>query len=261
MPMAGDPPARLIALHGFLGRASDWDDLADHFPGAALDSLDLWSIIEDARADDGDAVTAALDRRLAGALRRDDSRPAFLLAYSFGARLALSSDLLAGPAAPVRGCCFVSCHPGLPDDDLVGRAARRDSDEAWARRLEGVREDADAFWRAWDAQPVFAGSRAPARGAGLPASRATLARALRVCTLARQPDFRPRLRGWPMPLLWVTGARDPKFSALARDLQASGVRATFVNCEEAGHRVPWDNPPVFARAVRAWIGRVLETER
>jgi pimeloyl-ACP methyl ester carboxylesterase len=58
----------------------------------------------------------------------------------------------------------------------------------------------------------------------------------------------------------VTGACDTKFSAIARELSAAGIPATFVTCEEAGHRVPWDNPSAFARAVRAWIARVMETQ-
>jgi pimeloyl-ACP methyl ester carboxylesterase len=62
-----------------------------------------------------------------------------------------------------------------------------------------------------------------------------------------------------VPLAWVTGARDPKFGALARDLQASGVVATFVDCEEAGHRVPWDNPAAFTRTLSEWIESVLES--
>jgi pimeloyl-ACP methyl ester carboxylesterase len=55
----------------------------------------------------------------------------------------------------------------------------------------------------------------------------------------------------------VTGERDVKFRAIARDLEASGVPATFVACHRAGHRVPWDQPAAFARTLGEWIDRVV----
>jgi 2-succinyl-6-hydroxy-2,4-cyclohexadiene-1-carboxylate synthase len=250
---------RLIALHGFLGRASDWDALAGWFPDALVTPVDIWSIVATAASGDREAIASALDRELADVLRQAAGEPSFLLAYSFGARLALSSGWLSGADSPVRGCCLVSCHPGLPDDDLAAREARRRADETWARRIE--HEPESALWHAWDAQPAFAGSAIPTHRSGLPASRETLARALRACSLASQPDFRSRLCGWPVPLLWVTGARDRRFTALARDLRTFVGRGEFVECEEAGHRVPWDNPSAFARAVRGWTTRVLEAGR
>jgi 2-succinyl-6-hydroxy-2,4-cyclohexadiene-1-carboxylate synthase len=82
-----------------------------------------------------------------------------------------------------------------------------------------------------------------------------LARALTACSLAGQPDLRERLREWPASALWMTGARDAKFVAIARELERAGTPATFVTCAEAGHRVPWDNPPAFAAALQEWIAR------
>jgi 2-succinyl-6-hydroxy-2,4-cyclohexadiene-1-carboxylate synthase len=248
---------RLVALHGFLGRPSDWDGPARWFPATTVSAIDLWRVLDQPAVTDWVSASRALAAALADALAGGDRRPAFLVAYSFGARLALSASWPAAAAVPVRGCCFVSCHPGLAADDREARLARRASDEAWAERILAWPED--EIWRAWDAQPVFGEAEGRAPRAGLPAPREVLARAMRLFSLAGQPDFRPRLRRWPTPVLWVTGARDAKFSALARDVSAAGVPAAFVACEDAGHRVPWDNPSAFARAVGGWIGRVMET--
>ena len=250
---------RLVALHGFLGRPSDWDGLAEYFPTSSVTALDLWALLEEEGVADWASMSRALDRALAVALPADDPRPAFLVAYSFGARLALASAWAASSATLLRGTCLVSCNPGLSEANRAAREARRESDDAWAQRILTWPE-AD-IWRAWDAQPVFAGGpAAPSRGR-LPASRETLARALTRFSLAGQPDFRSRLRAWGGPMLWVTGARDAKFSAIAADLSAGGVPAMFVTCDGAGHRVPWDDPPAFARAVRAWTTGVMETSR
>jgi 2-succinyl-6-hydroxy-2,4-cyclohexadiene-1-carboxylate synthase len=252
-------PCRIVALHGFLGRPSDWDGLGAWFPEASVVALDLWTVIDRPGVEDWASLPGALDGALREMLAGDDAPPAFLVAYSFGARLALSSALLASTESPFRGCCFVSCHPGLPDRDAPARDLRRAADDAWAERILALPED--ELWRAWDAQPVFVGAVPPPRRDGLPASRDLLARALRRFTLAGQPDCRSRLRSWRGPLLWLTGARDDKFSAIAGELSAAGVSATFVNCDNAGHRVPWDNPSAFSRAVRTWIARVMETDR
>jgi 2-succinyl-6-hydroxy-2,4-cyclohexadiene-1-carboxylate synthase len=250
---------RIVALHGFLGGPSDWDGLAKWFPDASVAALDLWAVIGRPDVDGWASASRALDLALRDILPGDDVRPAFLIAYSFGARLALSSALLGSAASPYRGCCFVSCNPGLADEDAVGREHRRAADDDWAQRIL-ERPEAEV-WSAWNAQPVFGGSVPAPHQGGLPASRQALARALRLFSLAGQPDSRPRLRAWLGPVLWLTGARDHKFSAIARDMSAAGIPAAFVNCDAAGHRVPWDNPSAFSHAVRTWIARVMETDR
>jgi 2-succinyl-6-hydroxy-2,4-cyclohexadiene-1-carboxylate synthase len=248
---------RLVAVHGFLGRRSDWDGLAESFPEASVSALDLWTLLGQPGVNDWASMSRALDSAVTGILRDDDARPAFLIAYSFGARLALSITRLASPESPLRGSCFVSCNPGLPDGDRAAREARRATDDGWAQRILARPED--EIWREWDAQPVFSGARRPLSRDGLPTSRDGLARALTLFSLAGQPDYRGRLRAWHGPVLWLTGARDTKFSSIARELSAAGIPAAFVTCEDAGHRVPWDNPSAFSHAVRTWIARVMET--
>ncbi len=250
---------RLIALHGFLGRASDWDVLRGWLPRASVEAIDLWPLLSARGVTGWPSMARALDEALARAAGDAASVPVFVVGYSFGARLLLSSAWVTAPGSPVRGCCLVSCNPGLSEGDAAARTARQAADEAWARRILEWPED--ELWRAWDAQPVFAGSVRLERAAGLPAPRETLAAALGTFSLAGQPDGRPRLRAWPSPLLWVTGARDGKFSALARELAEAGVPARFVACDEAGHRVPWDTPGAFAGALGAWMTRVMETGR
>ena len=160
---------RLVAIHGFLGRATDWNVLGPLFPDAEMSAVDLWSLLASPDAADWTSVGRALDRALVEAAGRYATDPVFVIGYSFGARLALSSGLLAAPGSPVRGCCLVSCNPGFPEEDKKARATRQASDETWARRILDWPEP--EIWRAWDAQPVFEGSRPPAPRQGLPVSR------------------------------------------------------------------------------------------
>lgn len=248
---------RLVALHGFLGAPTDWDLLVPHFPDADLRALDLWRVIDGVASPDWTNVPAALAAAILAVADLVDPLPAFVLAYSFGARLALAAATRpAHPGAAVRGYCLVSCNPGLAADDLSAREARRAADDLWARRLLDAPEP--DVWAAWDAQPVFAGGLPRVRGA-LPAPRSALARALRACSVARQPDFRAVLATDHPPMLWVSGARDTRFSALADEVAATARGVEFARCANAGHRVPWDNPRAFSRLVRHWIERRLDT--
>jgi len=249
---------RLVALHGFLGRASDWDGLAARLPGVDVRAVDLWHLLADS-ADWRSATKKASELFFGEVAKVADSETSgaassaiFVVGYSLGARLALGS-LNASLDSRIRGCCFVSCNPGLPDHDVAGREARRASDARWASRIAD--EPEGAFWAAWDAQPVFDGSASAPRGP-LPAPRQVLARVLTACSLAGQPDLRPQLRAWPGSVLWVTGARDVRFSAIAQELHEARVPAEFAACPTAGHRVPWDDPDWFAEALRGWMARL-----
>jgi 2-succinyl-6-hydroxy-2,4-cyclohexadiene-1-carboxylate synthase len=246
--------ARLVALHGVLGQASDWDRIAVELPGVRIDAVNLWDVLGGPGVVDWATAIAAVDDALAARLGGTAGGEApFVLGYSMGARLLLGSRLLSSSESPASGCCLVSCNPGLPDDDEVGRASRRESDAAWGRRV--LEDPEDEFWQAWDARSVFAGSRTLPRRQQFPAERGLLARVLAATSLAGQPDRRPALRAWPSPVLWVTGGRDQKFSGIAREVEASGIAASFVSFQEAGHRVPWDNPPAFAAVLQEWMAQ------
>jgi 2-succinyl-6-hydroxy-2,4-cyclohexadiene-1-carboxylate synthase len=250
------PRYRIVAIHGFLGSPDDWAPLQPALPDAVWDCVDAWELFSSTRVGDWASIGAALEARLHTALAAD-ALPAFLVAYSFGARLALAVPGIGRPGSPLAGACLVSCNPGLPDSDDGARAARKESDEQWAKRF--VDAPVGRIWKEWDAQPVFAGTSVPPRADRLPAPRVALARAMRVASLAVQPDCRPVLRAWQQPLFWVSGERDAKFRAVARGLEAEGVRARFFVCERAGHRVAWDNPVAFTRTLTEWIEGVLAT--
>jgi 2-succinyl-6-hydroxy-2,4-cyclohexadiene-1-carboxylate synthase len=251
------PRYRLIALHGFLGSAADWDVLKVELPEAAWEAIDLWEIFSSGHVGDWEAIGDALGRRIQSALAHD-SLPSFVLGYSFGGRLALAVPALPYAGSGIAGTCLISCHPGLPDGDEGGRAARREADGAWAQLF--IDAPVARIWKEWDAQPVFATTGVPERENRLPAPRAALARAMRVASLGSQPDRRPLLLGWQRPLLWMVGDRDAKFCALSEALRQGGAPATFSRCEHAGHRVPWDNPVLFARTLTRWIDGVIAGE-
>ncbi|HEX7679514.1 MAG TPA: alpha/beta fold hydrolase [Thermoanaerobaculia bacterium] len=155
-----------------------------------------------------------------------------LLGYSLGGRLALHA-LLAG--GQYKRAIFVSTGLGIEGEEA--RAARRAADEAWALRFES--EDFDSVMAAWNAQPVLAG----------PALSRTRddydSRALREWSSGALPSVASRLHELRIPTLWIAGARDAKYAAEARRAVSLVRGADLTMIEDAGHRVPWEQPREF----------------
>lgn len=194
-------------LSGFLGLSSDWDFLRP---------LDV--------------------RPWSGAGDVDFARDA-IAGYSMGGRRAL--QIL--ESHRFRAAIIVSAGLNAPDD------ARRERDEAWARRFEN--DDWSSLMRDWNAQPVFGGHAVERREEDY--DRAELARALREWSPAVMPP--PRLERIETPILWVAGERDPKYVEIATEAVSRLPDAELWICPGAGHRVPWEQPEALARRLRAFL--------
>jgi 2-succinyl-6-hydroxy-2,4-cyclohexadiene-1-carboxylate synthase len=172
--------------------------------------------------------------------------PALLFGYSMGARLALH----ALRAAPTRwaSATLVSGHPGLVDPEE--KAARIRDDEIWARRAES--DPWPRFLADWEARPVFQTGIPPRRWnpwlarvweedrRDLEPRRAAIATSLRAWSLGLQDDFRPFLSACAVPVTWITGALDEKFTRLGSELAAGCPCIHHTIVPDAGHRVPWE---------------------
>jgi 2-succinyl-6-hydroxy-2,4-cyclohexadiene-1-carboxylate synthase len=161
-----------------------------------------------------------------------------LLAYSLGGRLALQA-LLAG--ANYKRAILVSTGLGIEGEEL--RIARRASDEACAQRFES--ENFDTVVAAWNAQPVLAGpALARTRDNYDP-------RALRAWSSGALPPIATRLHELTIPTLWIAGARDTKYVAEAHRAAALARNGRAIIVNNAGHRVPWEQPSAFIAILRS----------
>jgi 2-succinyl-6-hydroxy-2,4-cyclohexadiene-1-carboxylate synthase len=234
------------ALHGFLGRGADFDDLRAACAAAGLPTLhtpDLFGA--PSTGDDLPTWAEHFARRVAD----EDGHPV-VLGYSLGGRLALHA-LLARPAL-WRGAVIVSAHPGL--DDPAERAARRADDARWAERFR--RDPWDAVLADWDAQPAFSGAARTLPRPERAYDRAALARALADWSLGAQQPLWPRLREIPCPVRWIAGARDARYVTLGRQAVAALEQGALHVAPSAGHRVPWEAGGWFAEQVVEFVQRV-----
>jgi 2-succinyl-6-hydroxy-2,4-cyclohexadiene-1-carboxylate synthase len=235
-------------LHGSVGRAGDWREISRRLGGRGIGTraLDLWRFLE------GGGVSLAefgqaLNREAADEPRRGTGRA--LIGYSMGGRLALHA--LLEPGHPWQAAVIISAHPGLEEADA--RASRRAADAVWAG--QAFAGDWGDFLARWHAQPVVAGS--PPRRAGddrqLALCRQEIARSFVQWSLGVQEPLWGRLAEITIPVLWIAGANDAKFLALAT--RATGIlpNATLAIAPDAGHRVPSDAPDWLAETIAAFL--------
>lgn len=211
------------ALHGFLGKPDDWNFLENVCP------IDLWK---------GEIApfwdwTREFNRKRSGEL----------IGYSLGGRLALHA-LIDSPEQ-WKSAILISAHPGLKNGDVTRLA----EDLAWAKRFES--EAWDSLMQDWNRRPVFGSDRKLARDES-DFDREKLARSLRVWSLGRQESLKEKIAALPMPILWVVGEKDKKFSSIARELKFSHPQSKAVIVPNSGHRVIFEHSAILNRITEEW---------
>ena len=280
MPPHGGPP--LLFVHGFLGEAADWDGLrallgaegaaacfelpghgaAPPLTGAAPERCA--DAAHGLRQPGTSVPEAAASNWFPDAARRLEQAcarlpaPPVVVGYSMGGRLALYTAV----RRPRAACALVllGADPGIAEP--AARAERRARDEALACELAAVGdEQAFAAWlRRWYAAPLFGRlNRNPAfeellrrRLRQLPEA---LAAALRGLSVARQPYLWSALRAVPIPALFIAGAGDTKYRAVAQRIAALGAPWHAAVVPDAAHAVHVEQPRAVAGLVRSFALR------
>jgi 2-succinyl-6-hydroxy-2,4-cyclohexadiene-1-carboxylate synthase len=232
-------------LHGAVGLASDWRGIGKGLAsrGVGSKAVDLWRFLDCCPMPLAD-FGAALSAEARGEVFRGSGR--ILVGYSMGGRLALHA-LLADPS-PWHAAVIVSAHPGLEDDEE--RVLRRAADAEWAS-LALAGEWAQ-FLDSWNSQSILAGGgigEDRARASRLSQRRREIARSFVDWSLGAQEPLWSRLGEISLPVLWITGKEDVKFTALAERAVASMRRASHLVVDGVGHRVPWQNEAAFCDAI------------
>ncbi|MCG8417244.1 MAG: alpha/beta fold hydrolase [Proteobacteria bacterium] len=231
----------LVLLHGFTGSPASWDAVLDNLP-ADITAVRL--------ALPGHDPSVAVARNWADNIEYIADQialaPAHVCGYSLGARTALA--LAVQHPERVARLTLIGVHPGLSSDRE--RAERRISDGKWIDLLRD--QGIEAFVAAWQAQPIFASQAAldpetRRRQQQIRSSHDPLALAasLECMGLSQMPDYRLPLAKLPMPVTLVTGERDHKFTALARQVSV-GHAITTTTIGDCGHNAVIERPQAIA---------------
>jgi 2-succinyl-6-hydroxy-2,4-cyclohexadiene-1-carboxylate synthase len=231
----------LIALHGFLGKPTDWN----FFPFPDLAAVDLFSfrhwknLWEWADQLNHHFSCSAL------------SCPV-LMGYSLGGRLALHA-LIRNPYF-WKGAIIISAHPGLinPQD----KEKRFAADLEWANRFRN--EEWDSLIQSWNGHGVLADEKFQFKRLELDYSRLDLAYVLEAASLGQQEELREKISQLTIPILWIVGEQDHVYAQLARSIQLSHPQSQLWIVPNAGHRVPWQCSTEFINIVNQFLEKMGE---
>lgn len=252
---SGEPKlAPVVLLHGFTGSAEAMSGLAEglsdayrvlaidlpghgktQMPQSALRYFSMESTVS--------CLWDALDEL--GAERVN------LVGYSMGGRVALNAAV----ARPKRAASVVclGASPGIADP--TERSERKEADEALASSI--LADGVEQFVDSWLAQPLFASLASRLSPTDFQASRQQrlsntaegLAFSLRGIGTGSMKPLHDVLAGAEFPSLWVAGAEDAKFAAIAEEMSATMPNGRYALISDAGHSVHLENPAATLSAI------------
>lgn len=231
----------ILALHGFLGSAADWQAVEEALnEKIASDYVwikpDLFSPSSEITEQDLQSFETLSEKLLT--LIPDDEKPIFV-GYSLGARVGL--HLLEKAADRFKAFIFLSAHPGLVTDQE--KQQRKAHDLAWSEKLQHL--SWDEFLKQWTMQPVFAGDHAINRNES-DFSLPKLICGLTSVSLSQQQNKNILLARHQNKIIWAVGDKDIKFCALAEELKQKKILSNYERIFDSGHRILFDQPSKVA---------------
>ncbi len=227
---------KIYALHGFLGKPSDWESIFSIHPlknsSYAVDLFRTSALPPFSRAHE---------------LVKAESGPKVLLGYSLGGRIAF--HILQNQMHFWDAAIIVSSHPGISCEKE--KTLRLQNDLQWGTRF--ANEPWDVLMRDWNRQQIFQTSGHTFARDEKDFKREILQRSLTTYSLGRQADFRPWLKTADIPILWMTGTNDIKYCQIANTVELKHPLSSKVVIPHAGHRTPWDNPSRFLDSVQSFL--------
>lgn len=231
------------ALHGFLGRPSDWTGL---FQGHALQGS-LYA--EDLFALDIPGMWEWAETFNSRQTKTDKNA---LLGYSLGGRLALHA--LIHDSNLWSSAVIISAHVGLNPFEKISRLK---IDGEWAHRFEN--DPWEQLVNDWNKRDVFKQDPFIFKRDEKEYSRVKLAAALRKWSLSQQSDLQQKVSELPMPILWIAGADDVIYAKQASQMRFCHPLSEVWIVPEAGHRVPWQYPEKFLLKITQFLEMVYSS--
>ncbi|WP_019001963.1 alpha/beta fold hydrolase [Succinimonas amylolytica] len=252
----------VIFLAGFLGVPGEFAAVREHLPLPSLEILpeDLLPAPPDGDTPPPDFCFREARRRLREIIAGCAYSRVCVYGYSMGGRLALYALFGDGPngGSPdprefrkdwpkVSSLVLESAGTGIQNPEE--RARRYLHDTELARKF--AREFSPELMESWYRQPVFAGL-SPALRENLLRKRrnlqgTTAAAVLRGFSTGLMPCLLPALSAPPVPVLLLSGERDPKYTALFQEIHGPGIARITVPA--AGHNIHDELPEKTAALI------------
>ena len=260
--------AHLFFLHGFLGRAQEWQFFAKSLEKDFKSSLislpgHLEKGVEefDSQAMQGLSFDF-LAKELEELVSKETELPKVIVSYSLGARIALET-IFRKPTL-FSACVFESPSVGIED-----RASRLEREQLDRKRSEELREGEFAeFLRAWYAQPVFSKTYLTEevlenriKECENYFDKLLLALVLERLSPGKQEYNFLKLKDIKAPSLILVGERDQKFREKGLSISKELEKGKLVLVSKASHNVHQDAPMQFLNNVRTFLNEVFAVRR
>jgi 2-succinyl-6-hydroxy-2,4-cyclohexadiene-1-carboxylate synthase len=244
----------VVFLHGFMGSAEDWADVAEAIDGRyRCIAADLPGHGASLRLPPEHYTVEGAARAVIGLLDELAIQRTAFVGYSMGGRLALYLALRYSERCA--RLFLESASPGI--EDMAERQARREADEGKARRLES--DDFETFLTNWYRQPLFASL---ARHEGLVEEMiearsqndpGELARSLRGMGAGTAPSLWGELAGLRVPTLTAAGKLDGKFVRISHRMAGASPNVRAAVVPGAGHNVRVEVPGAYLALLRRFL--------
>lgn len=251
----GNPQNQAIVfLHGFMGTAADWKEIASRF------SDRFYCLLPDLVGHGETPLSDEISYATWGSLLKEELstkgiEKTHLVGYSMGGRLALYFALTYPEM--IEKLLLESANPGI--DAEAERQGRAALDDKLAARLRC--DGMSAFLEFWYNIPLFASlNEYPALKNGLIHKRAdqnpeNMARVLSELSPGRQPSLWARLTELKMPTLLIAGELDQKYCRITSQMRATILKSTRVTLPRCGHNTHRENPILFGDHLAEWFIR------
>lgn len=226
----------IYALHGFLGKPSDWK-----FLDGNVEKVDIFRY---------DPLPATIEE---WAERFNESIPGedhILIGYSLGARLALHA--IHQQPKKWKAAVLISCHPGI--EDQQEKLQKLESDVHWGQRF--LKDPWNQLIRDWNQQSVLQSSRHLSREESH-YGRDSLYHALSHWSTGTHPLFKEI----DIPTLWVVGELDQKYINLSQKIKLNHPNSVKKVIPGCGHRVHIDEPNLLNQSITTFINEVSHARR
>lgn len=230
----------IFAIHGYLGSASDWNEIVKLTSPKKWITPSLFEEFKWPRPIEFKSVVNEL---------RDSyysTHANTFVGYSLGGRLGM--HWLEMYPDDFQRWYFVSTNPGL--DLQSEKETRYKVDEEWAAKIRQL--DQQNFLDQWNGQSVFSDSKHN-HATKINWNKETLSSVLLNLSLARQKDFSDILNRHKDKVHWIVGANDQKFLNRALKLK-EGKKILHLYSLLGGHRIHLDQPKPLADLLNQHLG-------
>ncbi len=243
----------LVFLHGLLGSGEDWQTCIDELKQFERVTIDLpgHGASQSIVCSDLNECCKLLNSTLS--LLFPPHQPLIVVGYSMGGRsvmYGLACNCF--PDLNIRAAIIEGGNFGLQTESE--RKERFENDHRWAQRFKT--EPLEHVLSDWYQQAVFSSLNHEQRQTLIAKRSANLGAAvanmLMATSLSKQSYLLPVLQQSSLPIYYLCGAKDKKFSQLA---ESSGL--TYKQIVGAGHNAHQEQPVQFAKYIKQIIQSLL----